>query len=229
MAKATAIFANIQALLLGIDPSERKASDIEIRQQLSRTTKALQQFDGLFAILQIPNGKVTEGDVEAACVHARKGLHWWRLLDISVTVKAHLLESHSIDQMEFWKGVGNFMEDFIEQAHQWGDHDKRRSSGMRDRGKVAIAHSKWEALKLNPVVVKATIETAASTKRKFKHLDGSGRTPKQQQDATAKLQQTSEREEIRIDEEGDGADLSNTQLTVEENQKLDYKFRFAES
>ena len=53
--------------------------------------------------------------------------------------------------------------------------------------------------------------------------------PKQQRDATAKLQQTSEREEIRIDEEGDDADLSNTQLTVEENQKLDYKFRFAES
>ena len=216
-------------MLLVIDPTERKASDVEITQQLSRTTKALQQFDGLFAILRIPNGTVTESDVGAARVHAKKGLHWWRLLDISVTVKAHLLESHSIDQMEFWKGVGDFMEDFIEQAHQWGDHDERRSSGMRDRGKVAIAHSKWEALKLNPLVVKATMETAASTKRKFKHLDASGRTRKQQRDATAKLQRTSAREEIRIDEEGDGADLSTTQLTVEENQKLDYKLQFAES
>ena len=100
---------------------------------------------------------------------------------------------------------------------------------MRHRGKAAIAHSKWEALKLNPLVVKATMETAVSTKRKFKQLDASGRTPKQQRDATAKLQRTAARVEIRVDEEGDGTDLSHTQLTVEENQKLDYKLRYAEA
>ena len=34
---------------------------------------------------------------------------------------------------------------------------------------------------------------------------------------------------MRIKEEGDGADLLNTQFTVEDNQKLDYKRRYAES
>ncbi len=161
---------------------------------------------------------MTESDVEAKRVHAKKGLHWWRLLDISMTVKAQLLEFHSIYQKKFWKGVGDFMIDFIKQANQLGDIDKRRSSGMKHGTKAAIAHLKWEALKLNPLVVKATmVEAATATKRKFKHLDALGRKPKQQQDATAKLQRTATR---AFEENCDGAHFSTTQLTVEGNQKL---------
>jgi hypothetical protein len=53
--------------------------------------------------------------------------------------------------------------------------------------------------------------------------------PEQQQDVAAKLQQTTSRAIICIKEEGGGADLSTTQLAVEENQKLDYKLCYAEA
>jgi hypothetical protein len=46
-------------------------------------------------------------------------------------------------------GIGDFAEDFIEQAHQWGESEERRTHGLRDRSKAANAHSKWEFLRMN--------------------------------------------------------------------------------
>jgi hypothetical protein len=34
--------------------------------------------------------------------------------------KIHGLEDHLIPMMERWNGIGDFLEDFIEQAHQFG-------------------------------------------------------------------------------------------------------------
>jgi hypothetical protein len=62
-----------------------------------------------------------------------------------------------------------------------------------------------------------------STKRKFKQLDASGRTPKQR-DATAKLQQTAARVEICVDEEGDGEDLSHTNFLWKRIKSLTTSF-----
>ena len=37
----------------------------------------------------------------------------WFALGLSVTVKAHLLECHASYQMEYFHGVGDFIEDFM--------------------------------------------------------------------------------------------------------------------
>ena len=43
----------------------------------------------------------------------------WRALGLSVTAKAHLLESHAFYQMEYFHGMSDFIEEFVEQLHQF--------------------------------------------------------------------------------------------------------------
>ena len=90
-------------------------------------------------------------------------------------MKAHVIEDQAIDQMERLNGFGDFTEAFVEQAHQWGEGEERRTHGLRDRGKAANAHSKWEVMRLHPLVVKEVTEAARLTKRKLK-VDAHGRT-----------------------------------------------------
>ena len=41
-----------------------------------------------------------------------------------------------------YNGIGCFVEDFIEQAHQFRMIDERRTANMRDRVKSSTTHSK---------------------------------------------------------------------------------------
>ena len=41
--------------------------------------------------------------------------------------KIHALEDHVIDQINEFHGIGDYAEDFIEQAHQFG---KKKSKGL---------------------------------------------------------------------------------------------------
>ena len=58
--------------------------------------------------------------------------------------KIYGLEDHLIATMEQWNGIGNFLEDFIEQVHQFGMKEEKRTANMRDRVRAANSHSKWE-------------------------------------------------------------------------------------
>jgi hypothetical protein len=59
--------------------------------------------------------------------------------------KIHGLEDHLIASMGQWNGTGNFLEDFVEQAHQFGiTKEEKRTANMRDRVRAANSHSKWE-------------------------------------------------------------------------------------
>jgi hypothetical protein len=120
---------------------------------------------------------------------------------------------------QFW-GIEDFMEDFIEQGHQFGGKDERRTYGLRDRAKVANSHSKWEYVKNNPLVVKESEAVGKETKRKLK-LDEQGQTAKMQRTITAKRQILEKREEMRSDDRD--VNFPAHLLTANENTKLDYK------
>jgi len=63
-------------------------------------------------------------------------------------------------------GIGCFIEDFIEQAHQFGALDKRRTGKLRDRSKAFQSHSTNEWIGLNGCVKKRIIEVNVNSKRK---------------------------------------------------------------
>ncbi len=81
--------------------------------------------------------------------------------------KIHGLEDHLAAMMERWNGIGDFLEDFIEQAHQFGMKEEKRTANMRDRVRAANSHSKWEwADKMSSDVRIAKEEMTKKTSRK---------------------------------------------------------------
>ena len=93
----------------------------------------------------------------------------WRNLRMSMQmIKIHGVEDHLFDQIKHYNGIGCFIEDFIEQAHQFGNLDESRTGKLRDREKAFNHHSTYEWIGLNGNVIKKTVEVKENSKRKMK-------------------------------------------------------------
>ena len=68
-------------------------------------------------------------------------------------LKIHGIEDHLVPQIKRFSGIGCFIEDFIEQAHQFGMLDKSRTSNMCDRERAASSHCVWKEIGQNPMVI----------------------------------------------------------------------------
>jgi hypothetical protein len=77
--------------------------------------------------------------------------------------------------MQF-NGIGDFTEDFAEQAHQDGIHDDRRIRTFKDKSHVANILSKWEFKRELPSVQIKIVEVNQRSKRikKCTNLDTGG-------------------------------------------------------
>ena len=74
----------------------------------------------------------------------------WRNLRLSTKmVKIHGVEDRLLNQIKEYDGIGDFIEDFIEQAHQFGMLDEIRTANMRDRKKSSFNHSRNETISNN--------------------------------------------------------------------------------
>ena len=67
-------------------------------------------------------------------------------------VKIHEIEDYLLNQIKKYNGTGCFIEDFIEQAHQFGMLDEKITANMKDRVKVSFNHSKMESISNNSEV-----------------------------------------------------------------------------
>mmetsp|Transcript_34128 Transcript_34128/g.38831 ORF Transcript_34128/g.38831 Transcript_34128/m.38831 type:complete len:92 (+) Transcript_34128:243-518(+) len=71
--------------------------------------------------------------------------------------------------MREWKGIGYFVEDFVEQAHQFRSMDEKRTLNTKDKRKKAQSHSRWEMIGYDEEVIKAgrsvQIKTEKTQKR----------------------------------------------------------------
>ena len=61
-----------------------------------------------------------------------------------------------------------FIEDFIEQAHQYEMLEERKSANMRDRAKTALNHSKMEMVRNNGQVINKILKVTRQTSRVIK-------------------------------------------------------------
>ena len=65
----------------------------------------------------------------------------WRDLRLSTDMlKIHGIEDHLVKQMRDFNGIGCFLEDFVEQAHQFGMRDEKRTANMPDRKRKYNIH-----------------------------------------------------------------------------------------
>jgi hypothetical protein len=165
------IFLQFKELLLEVDEEEQgRCSDDEISDMIRRYSELCTLFDYLFSMARTPNGELTNEILEETKRCLRVTMLKWRDLRLSMNMpKIHGLEDHLIATMERWNGIGDFLEDFIEQAHQFGMREEKRTANMRDRVRAANSHSKWEwADKMSSDVRIAKEEVKQKTSRKRK-------------------------------------------------------------
>jgi hypothetical protein len=71
--------------------------------------------------------------------------------------------------MEKWNNIGDFLEDFIEQAHQFGLKEEKRTAKMRDPVRAANSHLKWEwtdKMSSDTCIAKEEVKEKTSRKQK---------------------------------------------------------------
>jgi hypothetical protein len=61
----------------------------------------------------------------------------WRGLELPITLKYHVLEGHFFPKLSRFKGLGDYSEDFVEQAHQRGVREESRMLAIWDGNRVA--------------------------------------------------------------------------------------------
>ena len=56
-------------------------------------------------------------------------------------IKIHGVEDHLFDQIKKFNRIDYFVKNFIEQVHQFGALDEKRTGKLRDRSKAFQSHS----------------------------------------------------------------------------------------
>ena len=91
----------------------------------------------------------------------------WRNFRLSMKqINLYGTEDHLFDQIKKYNGIGCFIEDFIEQVHQFVALDERRTSKLKDRSKSFQSSSTNEQIGLNGCVKNRIINVNNNSKRK---------------------------------------------------------------
>jgi hypothetical protein len=70
-------------------------------------------------------------------------------MKLSVMPKCHASKDHACDQLELLKGLADFCEDWVEQLHQLGLKNNRRTKTIRNRDRKYKLYMQWEQLNGN--------------------------------------------------------------------------------
>jgi hypothetical protein len=189
----------------------------EVRKRCDLIAKCLLLFDGFLSILRTEHKDLTPALIAKAREYARKALAVWRILKLSVTPKCHGSEDHACDQLEFLWGLADFCEDWVEQLHQLGLKNNRRTKVIRNRERKYELYTKWEQLSGNRSVQKIKKEVHLKRKRKLQNADRAADT-----EAATLEQKTFHREAALLQDnsqwEGDNMLLSPADII-----RLDYE------
>ena len=134
--------------------------------------KALLLFDGFLSLLRTEHKDLTPQHITRAREYATKAVAVWRILELSVTPKCHASEDHACDQLESLKGIADFCEDWVEQLHQLGLKNNRRTKTIRNRDRKYKLYTRWEQLSRNRNVQRIKLEVHKKRKWKLQHSRG---------------------------------------------------------
>ena len=149
---AESIFGEMKQHLINVPT---KACDkAEVNDMIKRYIELSTLLDGLFSLARTPSGQASEDICEKTEKTVQAVMVKWRELRLSTNMlKIHGIEDHLVNQMRKFNGIGCFIEDFIEQAHQFGMKDEKRTANMRDRKKAAHSHLSFEVASQNMMLL----------------------------------------------------------------------------
>jgi len=174
MNDADLVMRNIRDHILEKIPENERAGNDEICDFLSKYSNVLLVFDKIFSTARARIGSLDDGEIQTLVEYIKQALVLWRRLKLSVTPKIHVLEDHLVEQLVkeenglILRGIGEFTEDFVEQAHQFGNRDEGRTRGLKDHAAKARSHSYWEHKSLNPAVQVKHFEVEIKSRRNIK-------------------------------------------------------------
>jgi hypothetical protein len=132
-----------------------------------------------------------------------------------VTPKCHGSEHHACDQLELLWGPADFCEDWVEQLHQLGLKNNRRTKTTRDRDRKHKLRTHWEQLSGNSRNAQRTKKEVLGKRRRKLQNDAGGET------ARALLAAKSLHREKALEEDNSQWTGMNKLLSPEEIIRLD--------
>ena len=105
-----------------------------VDKEVSRYIEICTLFDSLFSLSRTPCGEMNDEKLKQLKKIITLSMMKWRNLRMSMQmIKIHGVEDRLFDQIKHYNGIECFIEDFIEQAHQFGNLDESRTGKLRDR------------------------------------------------------------------------------------------------
>jgi hypothetical protein len=97
-------------------PEQVKITNNDLEEKIDTYTNLFNTMDAVFSLLRTPAPTALEKKQAEESIEVFKTL--WLKLEISITVKAHILFDHAMDQLNKEGGIADRVEDFIEKHHQ---------------------------------------------------------------------------------------------------------------
>ena len=106
-------------------------SEQEIKQRCNKTKEFCVFLDYMFslALTHLSDANYTIIETTEKCVKAVE--QKWNDLHLSlIGKKIHAIIVHVIQHMRKWRGIGCFVEDYVEKLHQTGKKEEKRTGNM---------------------------------------------------------------------------------------------------
>lgn len=126
MTQSSNIMSSISDVIIDVPEADR-CSNVEVREVTEKFSHVLHVFDAVFSKARVPSRLVLDENVAELQLFVREALRLWRGLELSVSPKVHAIEDHLCDQIVEFGGIGDLGEDLVEQSHQDGIKDHRRT------------------------------------------------------------------------------------------------------
>ena len=121
----------------------------------SRYIEICTLFDSLFSLSRTPCGEMNDNKSNQLNEIIKLSMIKWRNIRMSMQmIKIHGVEDRLFDQIKHYNGIGCFVEDLIEQAHQFVNLNESRTGKLRDREKAYNHHSLYVWIDLIGNVIK---------------------------------------------------------------------------
>jgi hypothetical protein len=165
MTNSSLIMDDLHLMLINL-PQRGSCADEKGREVTAKYKNILHVFDGLFSLALTPSGLVTEEHIAKLQRFVAEGMKLWREMELSTEApKPHAIEDHLIDQIIRFNGIGDLGEDFVEQSHQDGIKDDKRTRTIKDRATEAKIHCRGEHKRKLPAVQRKIEEVSMASKR----------------------------------------------------------------
>jgi hypothetical protein len=216
MAWSRPIFEQIKAFLLDQleEDGGSERAKTEVRKRCDIVAKALLLFDGFLSLVRTEHKDLTPQHITKAREYATKAVSVWRLMKLSVTPKCHASEDHACDQLELLKGLADFCEDWVEQLHQLGLKNNRRTKTIRNRDRKYKLYTQWEQLSGNREVQGIKKQVNRKRKRNLQNSKGADT-------AAALLLQKNNHRQAALEQDNSQWTGENRLLSPEEIIRLD--------